>query len=52
MLLFKPGKPPLWNAVVAGRAPGLKTQAYLGQMARYAFKHWGEAGELKFELKR
>lgn len=52
MLLFKPGQPPLWNAVIAGRAPGRKTQDYLAQMALFAFNHWGEAGELKFELER
>lgn len=50
MLVFKPGQPPMWNVVVAGRSPGLETLDYLAQMAAFSFDHWGEGGELVFDL--
>ncbi|MEO0411571.1 MAG: hypothetical protein AAF221_07015 [Pseudomonadota bacterium] len=50
MLLFKPGQPPMWNALVAARAPGLETQDYLAQMAAFALGKLGEEGEVPFEL--
>lgn len=52
MLVYKPGQAPLWNAVIAGRAPGQDTQDYLSQMAVFAFQHWGDGGEYPFELAR
>ncbi|MEM7568388.1 MAG: hypothetical protein AAF337_01200 [Pseudomonadota bacterium] len=50
LLLFKPGQPPLWNALIAARAPGQETQDYLAQMAIFALGKVGEEGELKFEI--
>jgi len=52
MLVYKPGQAPLWNAVIAGRAPGQNTQDYLAQMAVFAFNHWGEGGELTFKIEK
>lgn len=52
MLVYKPGQPPMWNALIAGRAPGQDTQDYLAQMAAFAFQHWGDGGDFAFELAR
>lgn len=52
MLVYKPGQPPMWNALIAARAPGQDIQDYLAQMAMFAFNHWGEGGELLFDLER
>lgn len=50
ILLFKPGQPPMWNALVAARAPGQNTSDYLAQMATFAVGKFGEAAEKPFEL--
>lgn len=50
ILVYKPGQPPMWNALIAGRSPGLETQNYLSQLAGFAISHWGDNATLEFEI--